>query len=141
MTSYAVVYEAFLAKILDDEWEDWEISLAKKDWRQILESALPWFKFPRGSLERTDDGFNGDLSSEEVQIIANYMKAEWASRCMMSWENITPLYDERDYSPANHLDKLRQTVEGERRHAADLESIYYRSIKGVPYDYRKLSGK
>ena len=51
MTQYSVVYDAFLARILEDEWEDWQLEEAKADWRQILEAALYWFKFPRVSLE------------------------------------------------------------------------------------------
>jgi len=61
MTSYETVYNAFLARILEDEWEQWLIEEAEQDWRQILEAALPWFKFPRVSLEHDDNGFSGDL--------------------------------------------------------------------------------
>ena len=49
-----------------------------------------------------------------------------------------PLYDERDFSPANLLDKLRQQVDKERANARELESIYYRSIDGKPFDYTAL---
>ena len=41
MTPYFKVYEAFLARILEDEWQDWLIEEAEADWRQILEAALP----------------------------------------------------------------------------------------------------
>ena len=74
----------------------------------------------------------------EVQIIANYMKCEWLNRCIMTWDNVKPLYDERDFSPANLLDKLRQQVDKERANARELESIYYRSIDGKPFDYTAL---
>jgi len=49
------VYGAFLAKVNEDDWshcfteEDLEWFL--KDWRAFLDSALPYFKFPRCSLE------------------------------------------------------------------------------------------
>ena len=138
MTQYSVVYDAFLARILEDEWEDWQLEEAKADWRQILEAALYWFKFPRVSLEHGESGFGGDLSPMEVQIIANYMKCEWLNRCIMTWDNVKPLYDERDFSPANLLDKLRQQVDKERANARELESIYYRSIDGKPFDYTAL---
>lgn len=138
MTQYSVVYDAFLARILEDEWEDWQLEEAKADWRQILEAALYWFKFPRVSLEHGESGFSGDLNPMEVQIIANYMKCEWLNRCIMTWDNVKPLYDERDFSPANLLDKLRQQVDKERANARELESIYYRSIDGKPFDYTAL---
>ena len=88
MTPFQTVYDAFLAKILEDEWEYWLIEEAKQDWRQILESAIPWFKFPRVSLERNNEGFLSDLNPEEIQILANFMKCEWINRCIMTWENI-----------------------------------------------------
>lgn len=138
MTPYSKVYDAFLAKILEDEWESWLIEEAEEDWRQILESAIPWFKFPRISLERNDDGFVNDLGQAEIQILANFMKCEWLDRNIFSWENIKPLYSERDFSPANMLDKLRQKYEQSKTMADKLESNYYRSINGKPFKYSKL---
>ena len=32
MTPYTKVYEAFLARILEDEWENWLIEEAMADW-------------------------------------------------------------------------------------------------------------
>jgi hypothetical protein len=139
MTPYSRVYEAFLARILEDEWEHWLIEEAEADWRHILEMALPWFKFPRVDLSHNDEGFSGDLGHEEVQIIANFMKVEWLNRCIMTWENIKPLYVERDFSHANLLDKLQKTLESEKMKAQELESIYYRSRKGRPFDFSKLA--
>lgn len=139
MTSYDKVYDAFHVRILEDEWENWLIEEAERDWRLIMEAAIPWFKFPRISLARDDSGFSGDLSSEEVQIIANFMKCEWLNRCILTWENIKPLYTERDFSPANLLDKLKNTLESERKYAEKMESIYYRSVKGKPFNYSKLA--
>lgn len=140
MTPYTKVYDAFLARILEDEWQEWLVEEAEQDWRQILEAALPWFKFPRTSLEHDDEGFSGDLSQQEIQIIANYMKCEWLNRCIMTWENVKPLYAERDFSQANLIDKLNAMIKQERSNALAQESIYYRSIKGKPFDYSKMAG-
>ena len=140
MTSFWKVYEAFLAKTLEDEWGDWTIEETEEDMRQILESAIPYFKFPRVSLERNDEGFLEDLKSEEIQILAVYMKCEWLNRSIMTWENVKPLYEERDFSQANLLDKLKNVLESERLNASRLEGIYYRSIKGKSYKYSKLAG-
>lgn len=141
MTPYEKVYEAFLSRILEDEWENWLIEEAMADWRQILDAALPWFKFPRVSLEQTDTGFCGELGTAEIQIIANYMKVEWLNRCIMTWENVKPLYVEKDFSQANLLDKLNNMLKAERAKALELESIYYRSRKGRPFDFSKLATK
>jgi hypothetical protein len=141
MTSFSKVYDAFLARILEDEWENWLIEEAENDWRQILEMALPHFKFPRVDLTRDDRGFSGDLDSEEIQIIANFMKCEWLNRCIMTWENVKPLYVERDFSQANLLDKLQNMLESELARAKEIESIYYRSRKGKPFSYSKLASR
>ena len=141
MTPYTKVYEAFLARILEDEWENWLIDEAMADWRQILDMAVPHFKFPRVSLEQTEEGFSGDLASAEIQILANFMKVEWLSRCIMTWENVKPLYTERDFSQANLLDKLEKMLTSERANAEKMESIYYRSRNGRPFDFSKLATK
>lgn len=140
MTPYFKVYEAFLARILEDEWQDWLIEEAEADWRQILEAALPWFKFPRVSLEHDENGFVDDLSPQEIQIIANYMKCEWLNRCLLTWENVKPLYQERDFSQANLIDKLGDAIKQERANALAMESIYYRSRDGKPFNYSSMAG-
>ena len=140
MTPYDKVYDAFHARILEDEWENWLIEEAEMDWRQILEMALPHFKFPRVDLTHDDEGFSGDLGSEEIQIIANFMKCEWLNRCIMTWENVKPLYVERDFSQANLLDKLNSLYEAQEKKAREREAIYYRSRKGKPFDFTKLAG-
>lgn len=140
MTPYFKVYEAFLARILEDEWQDWLIEEAEADWRQILEAALPWFKFPRVSLEHDENGFVDDLSHQEIQIIANYMKCEWLNRCLLTWENVKPLYQERDFSQANLIDKLDEAIKQERTNALAMESIYYRSRDGKPFNYSSMAG-
>lgn len=140
MTPYWTVYDAFLAKTLEDEWGDWTQEETEADLRQLLESALPYFKFPRVSLERNNDGFLNELGSEEIQIISTYMKCEWLNRSIMTWENVKPLYEERDFSQANLLDKLKNTLEAERLNALKLEGYYYRSIKGKSYKYSKFAG-
>lgn len=140
MTPFEDIYAAFLSRILEDEWQQWMIEEAEQDWRQILENAITWFKFPRVSLERDDAGFKERLTDAEIQVIADYMKCEWLNRCIMTWENVKPLYEERDFSQANLLDKLNQTKESEFKKAQWRESVYYRSVKGKPFDFSQLAG-
>ena len=141
MTPYSKVYDAFLSRILEDEWEQWLIEEAEADWKQILEAALPWFKFPRTPLDHDDEGFSGDLRQSEIQIIANYMKCEWLNRCIMTWENVKPLYVERDFSQANLIDKLTKMLAQERKNALAMESVYYRSREGKPFDFTRLASR
>lgn len=140
MTPFRKVNEAFLSRILEDEWQHWMLEEAEQDWYQIMINALTWFKFPRTSLEFNEDGFINDLNNEEIQIIADFMKCEWLNRCIMTWENVKPLYEERDFSQANLLDKLTGLYKAQEEKALRRESIYYRSIKGKPFDFSKLAG-
>ena len=68
------------------------------------------------------------------------MKVEWLNRCIMTWENVKPLYVERDFSQANLLDKLNNMLKTEKANALEMEAIYYRSRKGKPFDFSKLAG-
>ena len=141
MASVYDVYDAFLPKMLEDEWLNWTDDEREEDWRALLDAAIPYFKFPRVSLDIEDDIFiDENVSNEEIQILATYMKVEWLNRTILTWENIKPLYVERDFSQANLIDKLIKLKENEEYKALKLERIYYRSIKGRPFDFRKLAG-
>ena len=127
MASVYDVYEAFLSKMLEDEWLNWTDEEREQDWRTLLDAAIPYFKFPRVSLEIQDDMFvDENICNEEIQILATYMKCEWLNRTIMTWENVKPLYVERDFSQANLIDKLKQLLEREEYKALKLERIYYR---------------
>jgi len=155
MTSYDVVYSAFLSKVTADDWEfeyreDIESMVPTKDdledLRQILENALPYFKFPRTSLVRNDEGFEKDLSPEEIAIISEYMKVEWLDRTIHTWENVKVMYDERDWSPANLLRQFISLLDRSEQKALKLERLYSRSITDEdgmrkPFDFSQLAGK
>jgi len=139
-TTFQDVYDAFLAKILDDEWAYWTSTEIAIDLNAILEGAIPYFKFPRTSLARSGNSFTYTLTNDEIQILAAYMKVEWLNRTILSWENVKPLYSERDFSQASLLDKFKQLLEREEKAARRRESNYYRSVNGVPYSYSNLAG-
>lgn len=139
MTSFDVVYAIFLSKILDDEWDTWTEAEVEEDLFTLLQAAIVRFKFPRVSLEYTSEGFTDTLTNDEVQILASYMKCEWLNRNILTWENVKPLYEERDFSQANLLDKFNNMLAAEQSQAAKLEAIYYRSVKKRPFEYRRLA--
>lgn len=141
MTNFQVVYDAFLAKILDDEWGNWYQEEAEQDWKALLMGAMARFKFPRVSLDfdDTNNAFIDDLNNDEVQILATYMKCEWLNRNILTWENVKPLYEERDFSLANLLSKFKEMLLTEQQNAAKLEAKYYRSINRKPFDYTVLA--
>lgn len=144
MTPVTDIYDAFLQKITEDEWGYWTEEEVKEDLAGILTSARPWFKFPKVDLTIVTDGngeqmFAGDLGFMETQILSSYMKCEWLNRCLMSWENVKPLYEERDFSQANLIDKFRGMLKEEKNNALKLEQIYYRSIDSKPFDYNAMT--
>lgn len=142
MTPIKEVYNAFLAKMLDDEWTGWTLEDIERDWRALLEGAIPYFKFPRHSLEIDEEecSFVSDLTNEEIQILSSFMKCEWLNRTILTWEHVKPMYEEKDFSEANLIDKLHSLLDREERKARRLESIYYRSINNSPFDYTTLAG-
>ena len=160
MTPCQQVYDAFLAKVNDDEWGDEiEFFYPVMDWHSLLESAIPYFYFPRVSLEMVqtesitnDDGesipvysFVADLNNLQIQILSSLMKIEWYDRTISSWENLKSYYSERDFSPAKFLDSLENALSAEQKKVKKLQKMYSRSIpdeEGVrrPYKYSNLSG-
>lgn len=143
------VYDAFLSKVNEDDWahceseEDMEWYL--KDWRAILNAALPYFKFPRCSLEIDENSQtfkDPKMGQREIEIIAVYMKAEWLKRTIDSWENIKTQYEEKDFSQAHLLQMFIELRERATEEAKELERLYYRSRDNrKPFDYSMLSGK
>ena len=89
-TPFLKVYDAFLARITADEWTlEEELAIVERDWRELLKMAIFRFKYPRTDLTiENDNEFIGDLSNDEIQLLALYMKHEWVKRCIPSWENI-----------------------------------------------------
>jgi hypothetical protein len=101
-TPFLKVYDAFLARITADEWTlEEELAIVERDWQELLKMAIARFKYPRVDLEirsvndeEYDEQqlgvyeFANELTNDEIQLLALYMKHEWIKRCIASWENI-----------------------------------------------------
>ena len=158
-TLFIKVYDAFLARITADEWTlEEELAIVERDWQELLQMAIFRFKYPRVGLdveevEPSDSEdldsprlkayqFVNDLTNDEIQLLALYMKHEWIKRCIASWENIRQLYADKDFSQANHLDKLNKLEVAVAREIHKAEGIYDRSREKTPADlFKKLAGK
>ena len=155
-TPFLKVYDAFLARITADEWTlEEELAIVERDWQELLKMAIFRFKYPRVSLdieevdsEVADDHhlhsyqFVENLSNDEIQLLALYMKHEWVKRCIASWENIRQLYADKDFSQANHLDKLNKLEAAVREEVDKAVGIYDRSRNKRPAAlFKKLAGK
>ena len=159
-TLFLKIYDAFLARITADEWTlEEELAIVERDWQELLQMAIFRFKYPRVSLDieevdqnNEDDPldspklkmyqFVNDLTNDEIQILALYMKHEWVKRCINSWENIRQLYADKDFSQANHLDKLIKLESAVSLEIHKAEGIYDRSRSKRPAElFKKLAGK
>ena len=154
-TPFLRVYDAFLGRITADEWTlEEELAIVERDWQELLQMAIFRFKYPRVSLEieqlDEEEGetslhryqFVSNLTNDEIQLLALYMKHEWVKRCIASWENIRQLYADKDFSQANHLDKLNKLEAAIALEVHKAEGIYDRSRSKRPADlFKKLAGK
>lgn len=147
MVKLTDVYDAFLSKVNEDDWaraynqEDLEWFM--KDWRAFLNSALPYFRYPRCRLtinEELQCFEDQNMGQDEIQILATFMKAEWLKRTVDSWENIKTQYNEADFSQANLLRQFINLKEQVSKEARSLENIYYRSVNKKSFKYNKLAG-
>ena len=151
-TPFLSVYNAFLARITADEWTlEEELAIVERDWQELLSMAIFCFQYTRVSLEIeesidendvTTKQFVNDLTNDEIQLLALYMKHEWVKRCIASWENIRQLYADKDFSQANHLDKLNKLEAAIALEVHKAEGIYDRSRSKRPADiFKRLAGK
>ena len=154
-TPFLKVYDAFLARITADEWTlEEELAIVERDWQELLKMAIARFKYPRVSLDfeevtPDDDSsqlniyqFSNDLTNDEIQLLAVYMKHEWVKRCVASWEHIGQLYTSKDFSAANHLDKLNDLEANVLREVNEQQDLYDRSRGKAPAEiFRQLAGK
>ena len=148
-TPFLKVYDAFLARITADEWTlEEELAIVERDWQELLKMGIFRFKYPRVGLEVEEiTGTNGyhfvnDLTNDEIQLLALYMKHEWIKRCIASWENIRQLYADKDFSQANHLDKLNKLETAVNLEIHKAMGVYDRSRNKSPaIQFRKLAGK
>ncbi len=157
-TPFLKVYDAFLARITADEWTlEEELAIVERDWQELLKMAIARFKYPRVSLEFEEVNaadvsdsspqlkiyqFKNDITNAEIQMLALYMKHEWIKRCVASWEHIGQLYTSKDFSAANHLDKLNDLQLQVAIECEDMRDDYDKSRGGSPAEiFRQLAGK
>ena len=139
------VYDAFLAKLEEDEWmlaED--VNVVEDDWRQILDAAIFRVRYPHVSLDYDAETgiFIDTLGNDEIQLLANLMKSEWINRTIAVWDNLRQLYSDKDFSQANFLDKLNKTGAQVDDTCRLMLDRYGRAVRYKPNKiFSKLAGK
>lgn len=129
-TPFSVVYDTFLSKITDDMYMELTEEETASMLAELLQSAIPWFEFPRVNLnDRNDIQFNIALSDEEINILATYMIVEWMGQQLATIELIRMKYSGSDFkftSQANHMHKLKDLQKEYERKGFHLQRLYKR---------------
>lgn len=156
VTNFSAIYDVFLTKVTDDMYMELTELDTYKLLQELLISAIPWFEFPRKDLNDYEvaeiasvdtysgvltDGeevtayiysngcFNNRLTTEEINILATYMAAEWVSQQLASIENTRQKYSGTDFkftSQANHMGKLKELKADFIQKGFHLQRLYKR---------------
>ena len=132
-TPFSLVYNSFFSKITDDMYMELDKTQTESMVAELLVNAIPWFEFPKQDITDYDEnGFNVDLTQEEINIIATYMIVGWLDQQLASVENTRMKYsgsDSKFTSQANHMQKLLQLTKDYERTGFHLQRLYKRRTK------------
>ena len=130
-TDFNIIYTRFYSKITDDMYMELDRVQTDALLEELLINALPWFEFPRVSLQYSTikHCFRYELSDEEVNIIATYMVLGWFDQQLASVEVSRMKFSGSDFkftSQANHMAKLKDLRKEYERVGFHLQRLYKR---------------
>ena len=130
-TDFNIIYTRFYSKITDDMYMELDKVQTDALLEELLINALPWFEFPRISLQYNTKKhcFRYELSDEEVNIIATYMVLGWFDQQLASVEVSRMKFSGSDFkftSQANHMNKLKELRKEYERVGFHLQRLYKR---------------
>jgi hypothetical protein len=130
-TDFNIIYTRFYSKITDDMYMELDSAQTDALLEELLINALPWFEFPRISLQYSTAKhcFRYELSDEEVNIIATYMVLGWFDQQLASVEVSRMKFSGSDFrftSQANHMAKLKNLRTEYERIGFHLQRLYKR---------------
>lgn len=139
MTYYDEVFKIFLSKIQKDStfalYSEMEL---EEDMIDILNTAIPHFKYPRENLMLKDDFgayFEEDLKLDTIAVLTDYMKYEWYVRKAANTDTLDQRVATKDlvfYSQSSHVTALGKMVDQAFTIAQKSEERYYRTMSGRP---------
>ncbi|MCK9319419.1 hypothetical protein [Methanoculleus sp.] len=112
-TPYTTIYVSFLNKVSDQYLANMSDTDLNLQMFKYLNSSVPKFKKCKQDLSlRTvaNDGFEKDLTDEEIEILANLMVVEWLRPQINNLELLKQSLGTKDFqlfSQANHLKELQ----------------------------------
>ena len=130
-TDFNIIYTRFYSKITDDMYMELDRAQTDALLEELLINALPWFEFPRVSLQYSTikHCFRYELSDEEINIIATYMVLGWFDQQLASVEVSRMKFSGSDFkftSQANHMAKLKELRKEYERIGFHLQRLYKR---------------
>jgi hypothetical protein len=130
-TDFNIIYTRFYSKITDDMYMELDQTQTDALLEELLINALPWFEFPKVSLQYSivKHCFRYNLSDEEINIIATYMVLGWFDQQLASVEVSRMKYSGSDFkmtSQANHMAKLKELRKEYERIGFHLQRLYKR---------------
>lgn len=133
MTKFNDIYDIFLANVTDDMYMELTKQDTEKLLQELLISAIPWFEFPRQSLDYdlSSESFISDLTLDEKNVLATYMVMLWIQQQLASVENTRMKYSGSDFkftSQANHMAKLQSMEKEYERKGFHLQRLYKRRL-------------
>lgn len=138
-TSFQTIFQRFLNKITDSNLASLLPDTLESIMTEYLQSAIVRFRKCKKNLQDFDldlQQFNVDLSLEEIEILANWMRFEWLDQQINRIELLKQSLSSKDYaqySQANHLNSLMNLREV-------TESGVYKLMNYYSYDNSDLSG-
>jgi hypothetical protein len=138
-TPFNVVFQRFLNKVTDSNLASLPTENLESIMTEFLQSSIVRFRKCKKDIKNLDlvmQQFNVDLSFDEIEILANWMKFEWLDQQVNRIELLRQSLSSKDfamYSQANHLQALitlRKTTD------ADVRLL----MKYYSYDNTDLSG-
>lgn len=130
-TDFNIIYTRFYSKITDDMYMELDKAQTDALLEELLINALPWFEFPKISLQysKIKQCFRYGLSGEEINIIATYMVLGWFDQQLASVEVARMKFSGSDFkftSQANHMSKLKELRKEYERIGLHLQRLYKR---------------
>lgn len=129
-TSYERIYESFLPKFQSYDIPQMTEDDVRDSLHDYLVSAIARFHVCRKDLNDRDDllqRFNSKLSSEEIEILSNYMMLEYIDATYIRVPTLLKVSlsssDFNAFSPANMLSKL---TEMQKRFLSENETLLSR---------------
>lgn len=151
MTQLYKIYDDFLSRISDDMYMELTPEQTMGMLFKLLRQAIPWFEFPRTSLEFVEENtgeivivtsdhpanedqlcIEGDLTIEEIGIIATYMVVAWLGQQLANIDLVRQHYTGADFkltSQASHLQRVSKLKKDYEDQGFHLQRLYSRRKK------------